>query len=233
MPGVRVSFAARAGSGALSGASRSSNVPHVEGLAGRKRGTAPARAQGGGVAAGGLLGQQQPHHLGGVPALGLSGGDHLVATLCPSVNPIRHSAGNQPGCTPRPAGQQHSATGPAPGPPPAPPGSCHATPPPACARRSATRGQPAGIDPHHGQCPAHRRRTWCRVRCGVADDQGADQTVRMVGRDGMGADYADGPSGRGSASLAVSYFARSLSCESSQDTPVGASWSGGWLAICW
>lgn len=80
-----------------------------------------------------------PHQRTGTPC--------TTCTLKPrpaAGNQVAHR--DQPGSgTPRPDRS--------PGQPPAPPGSCHATPPPACARRSTTRGQPAGIGPHHAARP--------------------------------------------------------------------------------
>jgi hypothetical protein len=53
----------------------------VQGFAGREAGGLAALRAGGDVTAGGLFGQQDPQHLGGVPALRLGGGDHLGRML--------------------------------------------------------------------------------------------------------------------------------------------------------
>ena len=52
-------------------------VPGVEGLPGGERGPGAAGGQRGPVPAGDFLGQQRAEHLGGVPPLGLGGGEHL------------------------------------------------------------------------------------------------------------------------------------------------------------
>ncbi len=56
-------------------------VPGLEGLAGGKAGASAASADGGDVAAGGFLGEQDPDELGGIPALRPGGRDHLGGGL--------------------------------------------------------------------------------------------------------------------------------------------------------
>ena len=79
-------------------------VPDVEGLAGGERRAFAAGAQVGGVAAGGFLGEQDPHDLGGVPALRLGGRDEVdqVAGGCRAASAVGSAR------SPRPAGRRPS-----------------------------------------------------------------------------------------------------------------------------
>ena len=74
LPAVRPIPGCAARAGSVRGIEEACSVPGVEGLAGGERGALAAGAQGGRVPAGGLLGEQDPDDLGGVPALRFGGG---------------------------------------------------------------------------------------------------------------------------------------------------------------